>query len=400
MENDVDNQAGQQPSPAQSGAQPDATEPKGSKRPIVLVANNPFGHHLLTSQLLAVYQALDLDREIILLCNGITKAADPSAFPALRVVSYASARMGALSHLNLLMKFIQLRWTRPDAVYHLRGFVAGICFFLSRLSMLGRSRYIYDPRGAFFIERREAGRSPLMSRVFGWVEDRLIKHSSATIVTSDRFARLYRRLFGYTDKYQVIYNATSFDYHESLRTPADGETLRLVYLGTLNYWHDLDEIFRVIQDVARHVGPDRVDVSIYTPERFHEQVRTKFQNQGFAALTVEYLQYDDIPRALSDKHIGISVVRPTLSTRIASPIKIADYVAMGLLPLLNSGIGDFDDHFATERSAILYKFGEPLAGFNLGSVDLKSNKTIYDLVSRQEAKKRLGPLVESLVNND
>jgi hypothetical protein len=366
--------------------------------PVILVANNPFGHHLLTSQLLDAYQGLDLDTEIILLCGGVMANAAIDPLPSIKVVSFATSRGGASSFINLLFKLIYLRWSRPRAVYHLRGFVTGALFSLSRMFSLRSARYIYDPRGAFFIEWREAGRSRMISRLLGWVESRLIRNSVATIVTSERFARLYRRMFGHRSEYLTIYNSTSFTFKENAKPlPSEGN-LRFVYLGTFNHWHDMDEVARVMADAARQLGPERVEISIYTLPRFHDAVREKFGGIDCAALNVEYVSYHDIPGALADKHVGVSVVRPTLSSRIASPIKISDYVALGLVPLMNSGIGDFDAHFRAEGAAVLYRFGEAVDMSGLQETRTAPNRKIYDLVSHAQARMRLAPVVERLRN--
>lgn len=365
--------------------------------PIILVANNPLGHHLLTSQLLDTYRALGLDgADILLLCNGRMPKADASALPSIKVVSFASRFGGVATYVKLILKLVHLRVTQPRAVYHLRGFVTGLLFCVSRLCLLGGARYLYDPRGAFFIEWREAGRSRTISRLFGWIEARLIRHSIATIVTSDRFARLYRRLFGQSAELVTIYNATSFPYRDTQMTLPETGPVRLVYLGTFNHWHDMGEIARVMDSAACQIGRDRTEVYVYCPDRFHAAARDTFAAIGCAALTVDYVRYQDIPDRLADKHIGVSVVRPTLSTRIASPIKVSDYVALGLVPLLNRGIGDFDAHFAAEKSALLYDFGSELDLSGLGEIRTAPNRKIHQAVSRDQARDRLSQLVERL----
>ena len=110
------------------------------------------------------------------------------------------------------------------------------------------------------------------------------------------------------------------------------------------------------------------------------------------------MNYEGIPEALSDKHGGVSVVRPTLNSMIASPIKVGDYIAFGMVPVLNSGIGDFDAHFRKECSALLYRFGERVDMTGLENVRTLSNKRVYDLVSRSEARRRLAPVVEQLLH--
>ena len=371
---------------------------KNRKPPLVLVANNPFGHHLLTSQLLDVYRKLELDEEIILFCNGFVNNADPNTQSDFDVRSFASRFGAAFSWTKLIWLLLILRFQEPRARFHLRGFVSAALFAVSRLFLMPSGRYIYDPRGAFFLEWREAGRAKLAGKVFGWIEARLIAHSIATIVTTDRFARLYSRLFGHRQRYQTIYNATSFSFQDIDKPVHAADVVRIVYLGTFNHWQDMDEVARVVASAARQLGPSRTEIYIYTSKKFHARVKETLGRIECKALCVEYVNYRDIPATLADKHIGISVVRPTLSTRIASPIKIGDYVASSLLPLLNSGIGDFDSHYATERSAVLYRFGGEVDLSGIASVQARPNRKIYDCLSIEQASRKLGPLVKQLHN--
>lgn len=366
------------------------------KRPVVLVANNPLGHHLLTSQLLHTYEALDLDTDVIVLCNGVMPHADSSQVPWAKVVSFGTSRGGAITYASLVVTLIRLRFSHPQAVYHLRGFVTAAFFCISRLGMLRKARYVYDPRGAFAVEWREAGRRRGVGSVLQRVEKHLVRNSSNTIVTSDRFKQLYEQQFGNGPTYVTIYNATSFPFSDSERPfPADGP-VRIVYLGTFNHWHFMDEVARVMAQAARQLGPERVELFVYTLPRFHDVVRETFGTIDCARLTVDYVRYADIPTVLMDKHIGVSVVRPTPSSRIASPIKIADYVALGLVPLMNQGVGDFDAHFRSNGSGILYEFGEDVDLSGLVGISTKPNRQIYDVVSQAEALKRLAPVLGRL----
>lgn len=366
-------------------------------RTLILVANNPFGHHLLTSQLLDHYRAMALDTDIILLCNGIMSEGDAPLLPGLKVIDFASRFGGVLSYVSLLFRLVVLRLRHPRAAYHLRGFVSGLFFYVSRLGMVGSARYIYDPRGAFFVEWREAGKSRALSRIFGWAEARLTRKAQATIVTSHRFARLYRRLFGRTGNFLTIYNSTSFPQVDGKVSIVDANPIRLVYLGTFNEWHDMGELVRVMSEATLQLGPDRVEIYIFTPKRFHETAQNAFGTIDCQKVQVDYVNYKDVPNRLAQMHVGVSVIRPTLSTRIASPIKISDYISLGLVPLLNEGIGDFDDHFRHNNSAILYPYKGALDLSNLASVQTVSNREIFDVVSQEAALRTLRPVVDELL---
>ena len=74
-------------------------------------------------------------------------------------------------------------------------------------------------------------------------------------------------------------------------------------------------------------------------------------------------------------------------------------MALGLVPLLNRGIGDFDAYFTAEGSAILYDFGSELDLLGLVHVRAAPNRKIYDAVSRGEARERLSAVLEHLCDD-
>jgi hypothetical protein len=107
------------------------------------------------------------------------------------VVNFASRFVAPFVYFNLLIKLVLLYIRQPEAIYHLRDVVSGLVFCLSRFCRLVSACDIYDLRGAFFIECREASKSRALSRLFGWAEAHLNRHAATNIVTSRRFATLY-----------------------------------------------------------------------------------------------------------------------------------------------------------------------------------------------------------------
>ena len=78
------------------------------------------------------------------------------------------------------------------------------------------------------------------------IEKNLIENSIKTIVTTERFKELFVSQYGLTDKLIVLYNTSSFNCKNiDAELIKDRDIVNICYVGSVNYWHDLDEIIRV-----------------------------------------------------------------------------------------------------------------------------------------------------------
>lgn len=353
------------------------------KTPLILLTNNKYEDPFLHSQLINLYK--DSDFSQIYLYSGKPETSQFIS-PFLLKDNYIQSKKGIVRYiyyyLSVLRLILSLKNQKP--VIHLRGFVSALMFYFIPTFYMKHVNYIYDPRGAFIHGKQEAYpkfKKPLeMLRI---IEKSLIKHSLFTVVESKRLKDQMIGLYGLESKYEICYNVSSFSTkNEAKINLKDKIKIRICYCGSVNHWHDIDEIRR-LYDYLNKVFKDKIiENYVFTQKRNHQIVKKCFENFD-NHLVIDFVPYYQLESKLNEMDICLSIVLPNKSTEITSPIKISDYILLNKIMVLNKGIGDFDSFFIKNKSAILFDFRKPFnfSKQDLYNLDISKNKRLKDILS-------------------
>ena len=366
---------------------------------MILVANNPYDSPLLHTQLLSLYSEQKHYSHVVVLCNGgpvLTAETDGHVTQETQIRSFRISRFGFINLTYLFFIVLGYALQSKDNHFHLRGFVVAIVFHLATLLGLIKRKFIYDPRGAFLIEKSESG-SPVkfFSPLLKLFEARLIGSAKSTIVTSRRFKSLFEAEYGNHEGFAVIYNNSAIPVSEP-KDLSQQDDINVVYMGTINYWHDIDEVFRIFLALQGASFGSRFKFHIATHKKFHPKVTANQAASKLRHLDVTFVQHTNLATYLEGMHVGVSVVRPTRSSSIASPIKISDYISAGLIILANRGIGDFDAYYEERKSALLYDYKEDFDPEALLAIDAGENRSLLSKLSTETATTSFARILSSL----
>ncbi|WP_139195594.1 glycosyltransferase family 4 protein [Aquimarina amphilecti] len=255
---------------------------------------------------------------------------------------------------------------KNEVTIHLRGFISGIIFFFLPKILKKQVKFVYDPRGAVIYSLEE--KTPFIKKMrllLRYIDRTLISESLFTIVESKKLKKLKIKLYpGTESKYLLCYNSSSLNESNEILDFNSSNEINLCYPGSINHWHDIDEIHRVFNHLVKILNHDIINIYILTKNDNKALIEKKFNENSKYNLTVNFVPYHLLDQELEKMDICVSVVKPTKSTVITSPIKIADFVIKNKKFILNRGIGDFDDFFDIKNSALLFDYGEEL-NFNL-----------------------------------
>ncbi len=365
---------------------------------IILLANNNCDHPILRSQLLDIYEQISIVKNIKIFCDN-NKSHEVLTYP-IENISKSKYHILKYLHYTLDVRRAIIFHSSDNTCFHIRGFVSGIVFFVASRLFIKRTdvKYIYDPRGAFLEEKTEVNSSvKYFSFFLKYIEKNIIKNSEKTIVTSKKFMRLFSSVYGYKEKYIVNYNSSSLNTLERNFSLGSLQVINIIYMGTLNYWHNLNEIVNILKRLRLVMPNKKLNLYFLTQNRHHNHVRKAISNLGYDNIVLDYISYREIPSIIKNMHIGISIVRPTKSSKIASPIKISDYIKSGLVLIANKGIGDFDDYFINSKSALLYDYGNPSFSYSdLIQVKPNLNKKIINKLSVSKNISNLTSIIKSI----
>ncbi len=236
---------------------------------------------------------------------------------------------------------------RRGLVVHARSVMAGLMALPSHRD--GGARLLYDARGFWTAERVESGRwrdaSPV-TRMAWKAEAALHREADVIVHLTHAAADGVRRLVpeGSLPPIEVVPTCTDLD---AFRLPhGDDEVAELrarfglgagpvaVHSGTLTGWYRGRDTIGVLR---AFVAATRGTALVLT--RQVEAARALADDAG-AEVIVRSAAPEDVPAWLRACDAGVALVRPTFAKTASAPIKVGEYLAVGLAAAVGGGVGD------------------------------------------------------------
>lgn len=359
---------------------------------VVLCTNNKYEDPFLHSQLLNIYDKISFIKNKYLFCRSKNNKI---------IEGVINIDYGKLTFLVYFFKLLCMiiKINEENTIFHVRGYVSAFIFYFAKNIVFWKKiNYIYDPRGAFVVEFSESNFSSkdnILLKILRLIEKKIISRSQKTIVTTKRFKELYFEEYGYESKYIVLYNTSAFSSLEfSNVNLEEKEIINICYIGSIDHWHNLDEIIRVLK-YTKEIVPKKTKIYFFTNYSDKNNIKIKLEENLIYDYHVGFIPYSEVETSLKKMDICISIVEPTRSQLIASPIKISDYIQLNKIIISNSDIGDFDDYYKKYNSVKLYPYGKELNfDFNsLINLDLQKN---FDLKEKLNIKYNLEKITKIL----
>lgn len=160
-----------------------------------------------------------------------------------------------------------------------------------------------------------------------------------------------------------------------------GDRFTLIYSGSIGGWYLSEKMADFFVQLLKRIG--NAYFLWLTPG--DPKVITSLMNERSINPThylIKKLAPADVPSYLSAGDAGIAFYKPGFSKLATSPVKVSEYLACGLPPIINTGIGDSD--------ALAKKF-------NVGSLVNEFNSQEYDRVAAEMEKLVYHPEVRARV---
>lgn len=326
---------------------------------IILLTNNNFNDPFLHSQLLNIYQKSEDIQNIKLFARGKSSKINDNV----TVFNYHK-KYGFLSFINyfiLAKRVLGNEVKANNSLLHIRGFVSGVLFYFLSPFLKVKFDFIYDPRGAFILERKES-KSWIshLSGILFRIEESLIKRSLFTIVETENLKEYFIKNYNYANKYILCYNSSSFRVSQEIKRIDYDKQVKVCYIGSLNFWHPLEEILRLFEYIEKVMGKGNVEFYLLTQTKNHQKFEQSLKKFNLSTVHIDFIKYEEVESFLEKMDICVSVTRPIESIKYSSSIKIADYLLLNKRIIMTKGLGDFDNFFSKNKSALLYGYGEKL----------------------------------------
>ncbi len=224
-----------------------------------------------------------------------------------------------------------------------------------RVGRLLHKPVVVDMHGVPLAEALYAGamqKSDPAYRRMARAERQATLQADLLFVVSSPFQRYLSDTYGIQEERTRI-TRSSVDIRQFRFDPAARSALRrelgvgdqplLMFVGSIQAYQIVEQVAAFVQ-AAREVRPDTFFLCL-SPDA--ATTESALQNAGLTAnLAIRSVPHADVPRWLSAADAGLLLREPSLVNAVASPVKIAEYLACGLPCAISAGIGDLSDMVA------------------------------------------------------
>jgi len=257
-------------------------------------------------------------------------------------------------------------------------------------------RVCFDGRGAYAAEWEEyriIDDDTLIAQ-FRPLENEAVNASDFRIAVSQALVDHWRERYGYTGEAHALIPCTlGKDVEHAAPVFGDrlDEAVRLVYSGSTAGWQSFDLLKPLLTRLLDQQPKVQV---LFLSKRDANNSALEAAYPGRVA--VKWLDHAQVAEALAGCDFGIMVREKTITNRVASPTKFAEYLSSGLRVITNAGLGDFSAMVAAHHLGLVVEEGQPLP--ELRQVSHEDRQRLRAFALAQFTKQAFGDQYRALVH--
>ncbi|MBK9276190.1 MAG: hypothetical protein IPM49_16845 [Flavobacteriales bacterium] len=230
-----------------------------------------------------------------------------------------------------------------------------------RMRERGLTRKVcFDGRGAYAAEWEEyriIDDDALIAQ-FRPLENEAVNASDLCIAVSQALVEHWRERYGYRGDAHVVIPCTLGRELERAAVSVierRDDAVRLVYSGSTAGWQSFDLLKPLLIQVLDAQPNARV---LFLSRRDANNGALEAAYPG--RVEVKWLDHAQVAAALAECDHGMMVRERTITNRVASPTKFAEYLSSGLRVITNEGLGDLSELVARHDLGVVVEAGKPL----------------------------------------
>lgn len=231
-------------------------------------------------------------------------------------------------------------------------------------------KILFDADGLPIEERVDfsnLSKSSLKYRFFKKEENKILNYSDGVITRSKKAITIHKETLNIIndEKFSVVINGRNSDFfkfdiieRERIRNKLkiEKDTKVFIYCGSLGKqygWKLMIKIFK-----GYYLKNPNSRFLILTGNI--EYAKTRISKDILDSIIVVKIPFEEVPNYLSAGDVAFAIREPKYSMQGVAPIKLGEYLLMGLPTIASIGIGDSEEIISNIPNCFLFNHQEPL----------------------------------------
>lgn len=228
----------------------------------------------------------------------------------------------------------------------------------------------YDGRGAIAAEWAEYDVVPYpnLKRTIHQLEKNAALKSDFRISVSEKLAEYWKERFGYNDNQHVVIPClvnSGFKFRELSKEEKTAirqkhgihpDAFVLVYSGSVSGWQSFGLVKQTLGPLLKESEKAAL-LFLSPPDKHIEEMQKEFPGRVFRA----WVKHHEVTPLLSACDYGVLIREQSVTNRVASPTKFAEYLSAGLPVMISEGIGDYAGFVRNNRCGIVLEDGQSIS---------------------------------------
>lgn len=263
---------------------------------------------------------------------------------------------------NTLLLALFALFLRPESIIARNVIACNMALLLKRYKMT--QKVCFDGRGAIAAEWKEY--DVQVSKTWISEIDRLernaVNSSDYRIAVTAQLVEYWKKNYQYASTQHLIIPCTLNSRFTASPATADQvstirqqygfsqEDIVLAYAGSTAGWQSFSTLHEILQPFLDRDHRHKV-FFLSPPETNITELQQKFPGQIIQA----WVSHEKVPETLSACDMGILIREQSITNRVASPTKFAEYLSAGLPVIISDNLGDYSDFTRKHDCGIIVK---------------------------------------------
>lgn len=216
--------------------------------------------------------------------------------------------------------------------------VCGSCTQMLRLWIKGYRKIATWYQGTIPEESYMRNQSWSRKKVLSLIEKFALKHSVLNIVVSEAMIEHYKKSYKLKLNNTYVMPCYNVEFQKECIISKNPKSRVFVYAGGLSKWQCIEQMLQLYKRIEDQVER-QTKLLFLTPEI--EKAKRFVADNGIVNCEVACVHYSELTEKMKQAKFGFALREDTIVNRVATPTKLANYVASGIIPIYSECVHDF-----------------------------------------------------------